>query len=434
MPGTNGLEHAVKMVDRLLSAGALEAQAHHSDVAVHEVNFSHERISLVRSIHNSQTQLAAYMGGKRGTSTANTRDEAEASIAVERACESARSSESDPGHATAQAESCPTIPKGDAQPNKDAMLELARNFSLDLQREFPAIRCDNCALSFSHGIVSLANSQGVRQQDNRGTHSVSMMFTAKEGPLTSSFYTHHQGSFSLPGRLLDLPHLRSRLSDAVAALRPYALNGTFTGDLIFTSESLPTLLGALNGALTGQSLLSGTTPYKDREGQPIASAHFTFVNAPGDPRFPYTCGFDGQGVPARTTIIVDRGILTNYFIDHYASRRLGRPQTAGLGNWIVRPGDTPMEDIVRGTKRGIILGRFSGGAPNSNLDFSGIAKNSLYVENGEILGPLGETMIAGNFQEILRNIRAVSSEVHNNGSHCLPAVASTGITITAGKA
>lgn len=118
MSQPDGLELAESMVNRVLEAGALEAQAHHSDISVHEVNFNHERMSLVRSIENSQTQLTAYMDGRRGTSSGNTRNDVEASIAIERAFESAKSAEPDPGHATAMSGPHPTIPLGGFHPRQ----------------------------------------------------------------------------------------------------------------------------------------------------------------------------------------------------------------------------------------------------------------------------------------------------------------------------
>jgi PmbA protein len=99
-------------------------------------------------------------------------------------------------------------------------------------------------------------------------------------------------------------------------------------------------------------------------------------------------------------------------------------------NFVVPPGDRSLDDIVAGTERGVILSRFSGGNPNSNLEFSGVAKNSFYVE-GEIRHALSETMVTGNLQDLLQNIRAVSREQVNFGDHAYPYLAASGVTISA---
>ena len=86
--------------------------------------------------------------------------------------------------------------------------------------------------------------------------------------------------------------------------------------------------------------------------------------------------------------------------------------------------------MIASTERGIVLGRFSGGMPNQKLDFSGVAKNSFYVEDGHVRYPIHETMIAGNFADLLKSIRAVGSESVNYGGHAFPALAAGGVTIS----
>jgi PmbA protein len=105
------------------------------------------------------------------------------------------------------------------------------------------------------------------------------------------------------------------------------------------------------------------------------------------------------------------------------------PQTAGTWN-IVPAGDAPIDDIVAKTRRGVVFSRFSGGRPNSNLDFSWVAKNSFYVEDGEAKHALGETMVSGNFQELLKQIHAVSQESVNFGGSSYPFIAASGVTIS----
>ena len=135
-------------------------------------------------------------------------------------------------------------------------------------------------------------------------------------------------------------------------------------------------------------------------------------------------------MPTSDTNIIENGVLQDFLVDFYISKKLGLPQTGGRNNFVVPAGDTPFESLVGETQRGIILSRFSGGQPNNNLDFSGVAKNSFYVEDGEVRFPLIETMISGNFQELLKNIRAISRESVNSGGDQYPYLAASGITIS----
>ena len=68
--------------------------------------------------------------------------------------------------------------------------------------------------------------------------------------------------------------------------------------------------------------------------------------------------------------------------------------------------------------------------PNHKLDFSAVAKNSFYVEDGEIRYPLIESMVSGNFQDLLMNIRGVSREAIDFGGGTFPCLAASGVTIS----
>ena len=88
--------------------------------------------------------------------------------------------------------------------------------------------------------------------------------------------------------------------------------------------------------------------------------------------------------------------------------------------------------MIASIDRGIIVGRFSGGAPSSNGDFSGVAKNSFLIENGRIGPALSETMISGNLADMLQNVGGISAELVCSGSYVLPWVVFRGVVISGG--
>jgi PmbA protein len=128
--------------------------------------------------------------------------------------------------------------------------------------------------------------------------------------------------------------------------------------------------------------------------------------------------------------MIQNGVLNEFLVDFFFSKKLGVPQTAGAYNFSVPEGDSPLQKIIAETKRGILFSRFSGGAPNNNLDFSGVAKNSFYIEDGAVRHAIDETMVSGNFQELLKNIHAVSRETVNFGDGSFPYLAASGVTVS----
>jgi len=59
-----------------------------------------------------------------------------------------------------------------------------------------------------------------------------------------------------------------------------------------------------------------------------------------------------------------------------------------------------------------------------------VAKNSYYIENGEIQYPISESMITGNIKDMLLNIKEISSGRVNNGESLYPWITFSGITVS----
>ncbi len=115
----------------------------------------------------------------------------------------------------------------------------------------------------------------------------------------------------------------------------------------------------------------------------------------------------------------------------YTSNKTGHEHAPNSSYEIViEGGDTALSDMIAGIKKGILVGRFSGGAPSTNGDFSGVAKNSFLIEDGKITGAVSETMINGNLADMLNNLVAVSEETVADGSSVLPYMAFGGFTIS----
>ena len=97
---------------------------------------------------------------------------------------------------------------------------------------------------------------------------------------------------------------------------------------------------------------------------------------------------------------------------------------------MINKGKKSYDDIVKNIKRGVLLERFSGGRPSADGEFSGVAKNSYYIENGEIKYPISETMISGNIQKMFKNIGEISSNRIDFGYCIFPWISFKGITVS----
>ena len=124
-------------------------------------------------------------------------------------------------------------------------------------------------------------------------------------------------------------------------------------------------------------------------------------------------------------------MLKTHSLSLYAANKTGRPVVKNTGwSLIVDPGEKSFDEIIKSVDKGLIMGNFSGGEPGANGEFSGVAKNSFFVENGEIKYALSETMVNGNLGEIVKNIRDISKDVVCDGSSVIPYIAVDGVVIS----
>jgi PmbA protein len=425
---TVGVEVASDAVARAMRAGADAAKAQHGYSEGFEVNFDTNDVTLVRSTVSDDLAITVYVDTCEGTAQLTGRDHDAVDRAVAEALTSARAGQPDPANVLPEDPADPATSSGAEEPDREAMVDAALRHIERVRSEYPSLRTESSQYSFTCAWSSYANCHGRVQHARRGRYGTTLMVTGKDGERATSFNYAAVVGVEPFADLTTLIPIDRLLRETAGSFDAMPVPSTFVGDLIFTPESLDDLVRSVAGALGGMALIRKATPYLDRLGEAIAAPSFSLLHRPG--QLASAAPFDGAGFPNRDLDLIRDGVLESFLIGWYASHKLDRPMTSGLSDLVVAPGDDALDDIIASTDRGILLGRFSGGQPNQNLEFSGVAKNSFYVEGGKIVGPITETMIAGNFQSALQQIRAISRETVDTGYSCYPWLATTGVTIS----
>ena len=419
-------------LSKLLEAGADAAEASVSEGRVEEFNVDAGEFSLIRSVFTSSVALKAIKDQKKGSIAVNSLEDADIAAAAADCVAAAESGAEDPAVCIAEKEENMDFTDGVLTCDKEAFLDSVIRFTEDVAREFPQIMLEQLIAEYSYGRHVLANSNGVRFSEEDGSYSVSIMYSAHDGEKTTSFNYFDLETLDPRADLLDLGMAREMLQRAVAELDAAPFTGKFVGTAVLSPYCVTDLAAMITGAFAGDyALIEGTSPWKNSLGARVASESFTLKVIPSDPRV--ICGekITVDGYRSKDYTVIENGVLKSFCLSEYGARRTGLTRAPSSSGCVeIVPGERSLDQIVSDIKQGILVCRFSGGEPAANGDFSGVAKNSFLIENGKITRPLTETMISGNFADMLTRVQGISREALVDGSGVLPYVACGNVTVS----
>jgi PmbA protein len=212
--------------------------------------------------------------------------------------------------------------------------------------------------------------------------------------------------------------------------------------VVFDPEAAAEILGALFSAISGYAVFRNATFLKDRLGEPVASPLLTMVDDGRRVRGLGSRPFDGEGLPTRRNVPVERGVLRHWLCDSYSARKVGARPTGsarrgvgggpsvGPSNLYFEPGDSSPEEIVGGVERGLFVTDLIGFGVNVVTgDYSQGAVGH-WIEGGRLAHPVHEVTIAGNLPEMLRDVDAVGNDLFFRGASASPTIRIRRMTVS----
>jgi PmbA protein len=211
--------------------------------------------------------------------------------------------------------------------------------------------------------------------------------------------------------------------------------------VLFTSKAADMLWNTIQAALNGKRVLEKASPWADRLGQSIVSAALTLYQDPE--AGPFSCPFDDEGTPTQPLVFIQKGILQHFYSDRTVARLLGtsttgngfRPglgsyPTPGLFNLLIQPGKGSLLDLINQLDEGLIVDQMLGGGGSISGDFSINVDLGYRVKNGQVVGRVKDTMVAGNVYTALKQLVALGGDADWNGSCYTPSLIVDGLSTT----
>jgi len=388
--------------------------------------------SLFRTVFSNNIAVTVYKDGKMGTKAGNDFSNDALKATVDEAILSTKSAVEDPSHDIAEKQPADVFKYGCYEPNIDMFFARVKELLSNIKEQYPKVKILNVFASHTKAHSLYKNSNETDFEQLGGSYSVSLEFSGNDGEKTTGLDYADITVDSLDRPLIDFGGFRLHLESAQNQLNQTSFDGKFEGTVLFTPDCFAQfLMYTIQNYASSSVILDGTSLWLDKVGQQVASPCLTISMNSSDSRIIEGETYTSDGYKTEDIDIIKDGVLNSHLISLYVANKTGRPVTKNTSfDLVVAPGNDSYSSIIKSIDRGLIVGGFSGGSPGTNGEFSGVAKNSYYIEHGEIKGAVSETMINGNLGLMLQNIRAISKEVICDGSMVVPYVAVDNIVIS----
>lgn len=418
--------------DALRKHGVDKAGFWVTETETQEFNVGGGEFTLLRTLFDKGFNLTVYHQNKKGSIATNKLDDVSINKAVEDALASAESGVADEAYDIAPGQGKLCFHDKGYEPDIEHLFERTRELMADIEKRHPKILVDQLTVSHRKVHTLYLNTNGTECEVFKGNYTVSISFAGHEGEVTTSLMGTDVMTDNLDRPFIELGTIETQLKDAQAQLVTMPLEGKFEGTIVLTPDSLGSFLYSILMNFAGDSaILEKTSLWLDKLNQKVADDRLTISVKPSDPRIVDRAHITADGFQEEDYEIIKDGVLKSFTLSLYVANKSGfEREKSSSFSVIIEGGTTPYEEMLKGIRKGLIVGRFSGGRPGTSGDFSGVAKNSFLVENGKITGAVSETMISGNLARMLMDLVDISKETVADGSGVLPYIAFDKIVIS----
>lgn len=411
-----------EILDEIINKGAQKSSLVSFQREITELNVEKDKINFLRSTENNEIRLEAFCNRRKADLTLNNFNDEDIKAAAEQLNDMCACSQPDDAN-----DLCPEKNVGEflgnaAYPDIEKMTESFSEFLREAKDRYPEVIFSDTIFTHYKNKITYANSNGSFLAEDRSFYNTCLFFTSKREKDVSSFNYLVIDFKDIGEKIIEKNGIDLMLKNSVEHIHSRPVKEKFRGDLLMTPKAALGMFDDFFFPLFDNRLIARTSIYGDKLGKKIASPLFSIKMTPLSEKSVFKDYFTFDGFFTEDMDLVQDGILKNFLLSYYGSRKTGLPRAKNRsGNHIeIQPGKEDLGSLISGIQKGIFLDRFSGGSPSVNGDLSGVCKNSYYIENGKIQFPVKEVMLTANTSEMLMNIAGVSKEIIDYGNSRAP--------------
>ncbi|WP_105900438.1 metalloprotease PmbA, partial [Haemophilus influenzae] len=418
------LRQAVSFAVALATKAGASAEVAVTKVSGLSVSARLQEIENVEFTNDGALGISVYMGQQKGNASTSDLSESAIKNAVEAALAIAKYTSPDDCTGLADKDLM-AFDAPDLELYHAADVDVDKATELALQAEKAALEADeriinsNGASFNSHtGVKVYGNSHGMLQSYLSSRYSLSCSVI---GGVEAALENDYEYTISREFDKLQSPIWvgENCAKKVVSRLNPQKLS-TREVPVIFLNDVATGLISHFAAAISGGSLYRKSSFLLDHLGKQVLPDWFNISERPHLLRRLASTPFDSEGVRTQDREIVEGGILQTYLVTSYSGKKLGMPSTGhagGIHNWLVKPNLTGgLTALLHQMGTGLLVTDVMGQGVNIVTGDYSRGASGFWVENGEIQYPVAEITIAGQLQDMLKNMVAVADDIEHRSN------------------
>ena len=402
-------DQAKRITDRVLAMSkADECTVSIEGSRVGNVRFARNSVSTAGLTEDMQLVVRVAFGKRSGTAIVNEFDDKSLEKAVRRAEELARLSPENPEFMPAiskqEYRATSTFVPATAAIDPDFRASVAAT-SIEMARAKKLVTAG--FFTDSTRFSTIANSNGVFGHQDFTDLSFSLTARTEDG----------RGSGWVTRAAVDAARFDAREASEIAiekALRSVDARALEPGRYTVILEPAATseILGNMFSAFSARSADEGRSFLAkkgggNRLGDKLFDSQVNVWADPWDKDVPVAPWDNESLLPRERTQLIKDGRISSLDYSRYWAQKTGKRATAGHGNMIMAGGTKSLEELIEGTKKGIVVTRtwYIRMVDPQSLLLTGLTRDgTFYVENGKIKYPLKNFRFNESPVTILNNI------------------------------
>ena len=418
------LRQAVSFAVELATKSGATAEVAVTKVSGLSVSTRLQEIENVEFTNDGALGISVYIGQQKGNASTSDLSEGAIRNAVEAALAIAKYTSADDCTGLADKDLM-AFDAPDLELYHAADVNVDKATELALQAEKAALEADerivnsNGASFNSHtGVKVYGNSHGMLQSYLSSRYSLSCSVI---GGVEDALENDYEYTISREFDKLQSPIWvgENCAKKVVSRLNPQKLS-TREVPVIFLNDVATGLISHFAAAISGGSLYRKSSFLLDHLGKQVLPDWFNISERPHLLRRLASTPFDSEGVRTQDREIVEGGILQTYLVTSYSGKKLGMPSTGhagGIHNWLIKPNLAGgLTALLRQMGTGLLVTDVMGQGVNIVTGDYSRGASGFWVENGEIQYPVAEITIAGQLQDMLKNMVAVADDIEHRSN------------------